>query len=51
MRTVVKNNEFNEASKIVQERIMFDDVEKKYYHERYENGRKVQEWVTEELRK
>lgn len=47
MRAVVKNREFYEGGKIVQERTLYDDVEKKYYHERYENGRKVQEWTSE----
>jgi len=51
MRVVVSNKEFNQAGKIVQERTLYDDVEKKYFHERYENGRRVQEWTTSELQR
>lgn len=51
MRIAINSREFCEAGKIVQEKILYDDIEKKYYHERYENGRKVHEWTTDGSRK
>lgn len=49
MRAVVKNREFYEGGKIVQERTLYDDVEKRYYHERYENGRKVSRFLAQTI--